>query len=164
MTIARDLQWWHGSLINWLLLNADKTQRDAAKHFGVTETYISTLMKADFFKLAFSKAQDRLLGKVQDATIEKLRGLTDATLDCLSERIARERDSMPILEVRETCEMALRASGYGSHADSRSGATTMNNVIVLTREDLAHARGLMQHRQEVIDVESSTPPLAATGI
>jgi len=163
MSISRDLQWWHPALINWLLLNPDKALKDAAKHFGVTETYISTIMKADFFKLAFARAQDKLLGKIQETTIEKLKGLTDATIDCLSERISRERDSMPILEVRETCEMALRASGYGTQRDARSGPSVTNNVVVLTREDLAHARGLMQRRQEVIDVESPSP-LAATGV
>ena len=162
----KDLAWWHGALIDWMLLNPDKIMRDAAKHFNVSENYISLLTGSDTFKLAYEKRRDQLIGEVQRTTVERLRGLTDNTLDALNERIARERDSMSIVDLRETCEMVLKASGYGQPKDARAGPQVTNNVIVVTAEDLAHARELMQARRKAVEVVDVSPSaaLAATGL
>lgn len=159
----KDLAWWHGALIDWMLLNPDKIMRDAAKHFNVSENYISLLTGSDSFKLAYEKRRDALIGEVQKTTIDRLRGLADQTIDCLSERIARERDTIALVEVRETMDSVLKACGYGQPKDARAGPQVTNNVIVVTADDLAHARELMLQRRKAIDVEPSAP-LVATGV
>jgi hypothetical protein len=67
---------------------------------------------------------------------------------------------MPIVDLRETCEMVLKASGYGQPKDARAGPQTVNNVIVVTAEDLAHARELMQSRRKAVEIVNDEPPAA----
>jgi hypothetical protein len=152
-------KWWHDSLIDWLMLNPEKRLTDAAKHFNVTNSYLSILMGSDNFKRAFAARREQFVGEVTRSTEEKLRGLADVTIDCLTERIARERDTIALVDVRETMEAALKASGYG--APKTVAPTTQVNVIV-TAEELANARAILQARRReagtVIDV---TPPTAA---
>lgn len=159
----KDLAWWHPAVADWMLMNPDKTKGDAARHFNVGENYISLLTGSDSFKLYFEKRRAELIGEVRKSTIDRLRGLADQTIDCLSERISRERDTIALVEVRETMDSVLKACGYGQPKDARAGPSVTNNVIVVTAEDLAHARELMQQRRKVIDVEPSSPSLA-TGV
>lgn len=156
----QSLEWWHPAVADWMLMNPDKIMRDCARHFNVSENYISLLTGSDMFKSYFEKRRSELIGEVRKTTMDRLKGLADSTIDCLSERIARERDTIALVEVRETMDSVLKACGYGQPKDARNAAPVVNNVIVLSADDLARARELMQQRRKAIDVEPAAPAIA----
>mgnify|MGYP000917383753 CR=1 FL=1 len=157
-------QWWHDSLIDWMMLNPEKRMSDAAKHFSVTETYISLLQKSDNFQRRYAERRALLTGEIQRTTLDRLKGLADASIDCLTERIATERATIAVSDVRETMTDALRALGYGQSNAARQGnAPTQQVAVVISADALASARELMERRKREVqahDIDAPSAPAA----
>ena len=164
MSVPRDMKWWHESVIDWMLLNPGKHIRDAAPHFNVSENYMYLLTESDMFKSRFAERRKELIGEVHRSTIERAKGLGDACIDLLSDRIAREREVIALSEVRETAELALRVAGYGVGSGRNGTQPTAVQVNIITSEDLARARELMRQRRAITVEQDDEPAVATAGI
>jgi len=139
----------HEMVINWLVLNPEKSLRECADTFGYTQPWLSTLIHSDLFQSRLRARQEQIASRVTSSIPEKLQAITDIALDKLGDVLAKSEDPEYILDV---ADRALHRMGYApasarNPAGSPSQAGSVNNqtnVFMLAPEDLHQARALMQ--------------------
>lgn len=142
----------HQAIADIIIANPKITQKEIAGEVGMTENWVSTIMRSDLFQsyLAQRRAQfeERLLDRkieVQSKALEVgYKGLMKA------EEALDADEADPV----ETFSKALQAAGIG-----RSGAAggegsqqtnIQNNYYTATPDELANARRIMQNRAQEI--------------
>lgn len=138
------VSWWHESVVDWKLKNPELNQGDCARHFNVSESYMSILCNSDAFRAYEAGRRAEHNKAVSKDIIEQVEEVASVSLEVLHERIDKERDSIGLKIVGETCEMALKSLGFGVKPAS---GQPVNNVLVLnaaTPEALESARGKMR--------------------
>ncbi len=108
------LEPWHHDLIGWMLQNPAASGREAAAHFGVTPVWISIVKHSPVFRAELDRRREMISQAVAADIAEQASSLAELSLDVLAERIERNRDSMPLGQVRDTAELMLRMLGYGA--------------------------------------------------
>ncbi len=108
------LEPWHHDLIGWMLQNPAASGRDAAAHFGVTPVWISIVKHSPVFRAEFDRRREMISQAITADIVGRATALAELSLDTLNERIERDRDSMPLGQVRDTAELMLRMLGYGA--------------------------------------------------
>lgn len=139
----------HEMVINWLVLNPEKSLRECADHFGYTQPWLSTLIHSDIFQVRLRERQEQVATRVTASIPEKLRAITDIALDKLADQIAKSEDPDFILDA---ADRALHRMGYApasarNPAGNQAALGSVNaqtNVFMLGADDLAQARQLMQ--------------------
>jgi hypothetical protein len=138
----------HEMVINWLVLNPEKSLRECADHFGYTQPWLSTLIHSDLFQSRLRQRQEQVASRVSASIPERLQAVADIALDKLGDAIAKSEDPDFILDA---ADRALHRMGYapasarnpaGSPAQMGS-VNSQTNVFVLGAEDLTQARALM---------------------
>ena len=46
----KKLGWWHTAIMEWMLANPDKTLRECAENFDVTQPWLSSVINSDLFQ------------------------------------------------------------------------------------------------------------------
>lgn len=124
--------------MDWELANPDLHLKECAKLLGVTQTYLSIIRNSDAFIEYRAKRRIEHNENVSVSVVERTEELAGLTLEVLHERIEAERESISLGGVKETCDMALKALGFGG---ARGGdATQVNIVIGADAETLSRAR------------------------
>lgn len=131
----KKLSWWHESVIDWMLLNPDKTLTQCAEAFNVTLPWLSRVTNSHLFKERLALRRREHAQDVSYTVIEKLEDLANLGVEALVERVVSERDTMPIAELRQTTEMALASIGYttkraGAGAAPAAGPTNVQVNVV----------------------------------
>ncbi len=108
------LEPWHHDLIGWMLQNPAASGREAAAHFGVTPVWISIVKHSPVFRAEFDRRREMISQAITADIVGRATALAELSLDTLNERIERDRDSMPLGQVRATAELMLRMLGYGA--------------------------------------------------
>ena len=108
------LEPWHHDLIGWMLQNPAASGREAAAHFGVTPVWISIVKHSPVFRAEFDRRREMISQAITADIVGRATALAELSLDTLNERIERNRDSMPLGQVRDTAELMLRMLGYGA--------------------------------------------------
>lgn len=160
---------WHEMILDWILLNPDKTQGECAAHFGVTEGWLSRVVNSDAFqefKLAYMANHHE---RVSETVISKVESLTKVSLDVMQERIEKERADIPIATVKDVAALTLGALGYTGRASTGNGNGRdgdVNITVNVERSDLQRARERMKTipRRELEVIEhDETQEAAAPG-
>lgn len=139
----------HDQIINWMLVNPDKSLRQCADTFGYTQPWLSTLIHSDIFQAELRRRQIEVHARVAQSIPERLHTVANIALEKLADKVSESEDADFILDV---ADRALHRMGYApasarNPAGSPMQVGTMNsqtNVFMLAPEDLAHARGMMQ--------------------
>ena len=159
-TQLKKMSWWHESILDWELNNPDKSMGECALTFGVTETWLSIIRNSDIYKEY--AAQRRILHNenVSKSIIERVEEVAGVSLEVLQERIDRERHTIGLGIVNDTCGMALKALGFGvKHGGEGSQVNVM--IGVASPELLDRAREKMRligAHSELDRVGASDPP------
>ena len=154
------LEPWHHDLIGWMLQNPAASGRDAAAHFGVTPIWISIVKHSPVFRAEFDRRREMISQAVAADIAEQASSLAELSLDVLAKRIERNRDTMPLGEVRDTAAMALKALGFGAGKAPPPGASTVNvQVNVVDRELLERAREKMRQLSRARDEDEEPAPV-----
>lgn len=143
----RKLSWWHESIIDWMLLNPQGRLADAARHFDVTQSWLSIIVNSDLFKARLSIRRAEMAGEVGTTVIDRLSGIAGQALESIAEKIEREKSKLPLGELRETATMALDALGYGAKSAPRGDSGNVynfNGPTHVSRDVLASARDKMR--------------------
>lgn len=149
----------HEQIINWLLLNPEKSLRECADFFGYTQSWLSTLIHSDLFQARLRERQQEVAARVTATIPEKLQAVANIALEKLGEMVAKSEDPEFVLDA---ADKALHRMGYAP-ASARNPApafaqvqATNANVFMVTVDDLAEARKLMQaavNAEKVIESE-----------
>lgn len=147
----------HEAIVDWEILNPGRNHSECAHEMGVSETHLSVIYNSDAF---IAYRHDRLAShhqNVSNAVVDKTENLAKLSLDILAERFANERKEVPLGGVKDTCEMALKALGFGSAPKGANGAVSLNVMVGATPEQLAAAR----EKIGVADALSAPTPAVA---
>lgn len=104
------INWWHQTLIEWLLVNPDSKLREAAEFFNVSQSWLSTIMRSDIFEARFEARLQEHRTLISRTTAERLQGMTDMALELMEDEL--ETGELSFGQVKDTAEMMLKASGF----------------------------------------------------
>lgn len=104
---------WHEQLVDYMLLNPHAKKEDIARHFGRNVQWIYSLIRTDLFKAYYRKRFEAHQQAVTDSVIARTSSVANKALDKLAEKLDKSPD-LPMSEIRQTAEMAIRALGYGA--------------------------------------------------
>ncbi len=139
------LEPWHHDLIDSMLANPERSGREAAAHFGVSPVWISIVKNSEVFRAEFERRREMISQAVAADIVGRATALAELSLDTMTERFERDRDSMPMRELIDGAAMALKALGFGAGKRSPSGASSVKvQVNMVDRELLERARERMR--------------------
>lgn len=98
------------------------TQRELAAHFGVSENWMSQVVRSDAFRARLAEEKEKHWSPILATNAEKLEALAAASLDKLLEKVqgpaAMPTDKLLV----ETAKLTTAALGYGARpSGERSG-------------------------------------------
>ena len=151
----------HEQILNWLLLNPEKSQGECAKFFNVTEPWLSVIINSDVFQQRYLEKRLMMDRRVTDVLEAKARDVVDKGLDRLAEIIPVATDPRLILD---TTDKLLGRLGYGPKTAAQQ-VNVQANVYSISAADLAQARASINAptpapQVEVLDAlpPSESPP------
>jgi hypothetical protein len=149
MAEIKTIRHQHSMIMNWLVLNPHRSQKECADHFGVTQAWLSTVINSDVFQAEFQQKLQNIHVRCAEGIPEKLRVVADIALDKLADKISMSEDPEFILDA---ADKALHRMGYAP-ASARNGygagqgvQVNQQNVFMLSKEDLEQARGVMRNQ------------------
>ena len=137
------VRYTHEGMINWLISNPDRSQRDAALYFNITESWLSCVVNSDAFKMKLHERQEQVFSLIAAGIPEKLNAATAISLDKLTAKLIKTDDGGYILDATEKL---LKANGYapqGQRTVAPVNHGTLNQTIIVGAKDLDEARNLM---------------------
>lgn len=158
----------HEAVMNWMLMNPDRSLRECADHFGYTQSWLSTLIHSDIFQARLAERQEGIRVRIADSIPMKMRMAVDVGLEKLATKLEQTEDPEFILDATDKL---LHRLGYAparsaAPAPGQGGTGNVQNNFFVSATDLAAARaaGLalidgQQPAGQVIEGEVvSTPP------
>lgn len=162
----------HEQVMNWLILNPQRSLRECADEFGYTQAWLSTLIHSDIFQAKLRERQEEVFSRVASSIPQKLAAVTHVALEKLADKVAESEDPEFILDA---ADRALHRMGYapqsarnpaGSPASGGHLPGNTTNVFMLGANDLHEARQIMQAAgramsETVIEAEVTVVPSPA---
>lgn len=127
----------HDAIMNWMVLNPDKSLRECALTFGITQPWLSTLIHSDAFQKQLREKQQTVQSRIAASITGKLQTLADLALDRMQDVIANTED--PKL-IKETVDMALHRMGFAP-ASARLPAGSPQNPQALVQQNNFYVSG-----------------------
>lgn len=136
----------HEMMLNWLLLNPDRSLRECADHFGVTQSWLSSVIHSDLFQMTLKERQNSVHLKIADSIPEKLRRIGDIALEKLTTCLEDSEDPEYILDATDKVlhRMGFAPASSRNPAGSAASVHNVQNNVFVNADDLAAARQLMQ--------------------
>ena len=135
---------WHQRFADWLILHGAEPgwNAKAAKEFGRTPAWISTVYHSDAFQDYYQRLSDEYRKELLQTVSEKIAGAAGQAIDLLAERLTLEGHILPYNTLLETVDVLGKRMGVGES----SGPTTVvnNNVALVSREELETYRARMR--------------------
>lgn len=136
----------HEMLMNWLILNPEKSLRECADHFNYTQSWLSQIIHSDLFQHALKEKQERVAMRVAESIPQKLARAADVAIEKLSDHLERTEDPEFILSATDKI---LHRMGYAPQstrnpAGPAGPSLNQQNNFFIQAGDLAEARALMQ--------------------
>lgn len=159
MTELARLSTTHEMLMNWLVLNPEKSLRECADHFGYSQSWLSSIIHSDLFQHALKEKQLAISMRVADSIPARLRACADIALDKLADKLESVEDPEFILDATDKIlhRMGYAPASTRNPAGSPVGAgnSGVQQNFFIQAGDLAEARGLMQAAAESLPSPSS---------
>lgn len=133
----------HEMILDWLILNPERTQGDCAREFGVTEPWLSVVVNSDCFQARWKQRRMMLDKKVTDLTTGKMQGVVQAGLERLELLVEASADPRFVLD---TTDKILGRLGYGPKSSSGVVMNTQVNNYSVSKDVLDRARGVIREQ------------------
>jgi hypothetical protein len=141
-TQLQDLSYRHEAILDWLILNPDKSQGDCAKALGYSEAWLSQVINSNLFQTRLGMLQQEKREHGIFTVAEKLAGLADMAIEKTIKNVAVSADPGFVLSA---AEIALKRLGYGAKTPVPAGPSVVNNTLLIaTQEGLREAVGIMR--------------------
>lgn len=131
----------HEAVMNWMLMNPDKSLRECADNFGYTQAWLSTLIHSDIFQAQLAKRQEGIRARIADSIPQKMRMAADIGVEKLATALEQSEDPEFILDATDKL---LHRLGYAPQkAPSQpalSGQGNVQNNFFISAGDLEAAR------------------------
>lgn len=152
----------HDQVMNWLILNPEKSLRECADHFHYTQTWLSTLIHSDVFQAKFRERSDAVFGRIMIDTKAKLEGLANMVTEQLATQLEANQDKDFTLDA---FDKIMHRAGYAPASARNPAPQQQTNVFIGVDKDLlAAARNNMNKPQpatQPVTIEAETGTLSA---
>jgi len=122
----KDVRIWHEQLLTWLILNPDKTQGEAAKHFMVTEAWLSTIINSDAFQARWRERRDFMAANADQDIYGRMREVASKALDRLTQQVETATDPEFLLS---SADKMLNRLGFGAKSGGGNVNVQMNTYV-----------------------------------
>jgi len=162
----KSVSWWHERLSDWLLTNPDKFIYEAAPVFAVSAQWLYIITSSDVFRSYHQARSREVTEKIQDSVsglAEKTAALAELSIDIITDRLHKSRSVMPVSEVTDIADMAMKRLGMGGA--KAPGAPAVNVTLnMVDAGTLAEARAKMveAHGRPALDAAAQAPLLELT--
>lgn len=136
----------HVDILNYLIANPLVRLGDVARHFEMTQGWLSQVIHSDAFQRMMSEKQDAVFHTSVLPLKEKMTAIAHKALDKLDDKMEIETDTA---EIRQVAETVLDRIGFNTKT-APVVHNTLNQFISVERERLAKARSLIGTRQPVL--------------
>ncbi len=136
----------HEMVLNWMLLNADRSLRECADHFGFSQAWLSSLIHSDLFQLTLKGRQESIALRIAEDLPAKLRTLADVAVEKLTTFVSQSEDPEYVLDAADKVlhRMGFAPSSARNPAGSPAQIAAQQNNFYITAGDLHEARQIMQ--------------------
>ena len=131
------VNWWHHSIIEWLIANPEKSLAECADKFNVTQSWLSVVKNSDAFDQLFQERRAEHFSNTSKGLVERVEKLAELTVDRLTDVIENEEVTFKALHA--TADLALSKLGFGS-TSARNSQAVQVVVNVADRCSVAHAQ------------------------
>jgi len=155
----------HNAIADWLIANPGKAQqRLCAPIFGITESWLSTLINQDAFQSLLKNKQADAFDQVIIPLQDKIAGVAHASVEKLGVILDKTEDGRLVKDIADS---TLKALGYGGQkASAQLIINTTNNNLTVNQAALIEARARQsQHYGRALESSSETaesPPQTQT--
>ena len=136
----------HEMIMDYMILNPAAKRAEIAEAFECHENTLGLLINSDTFQYALRARRERMEQKVEQTAFERLQGkvarLATASVEKLTDAV--ESGKADLDGIRDTCDMALKALGYGGAGPAKPSVTNNVQVVVVDSAALAEARARMR--------------------
>ena len=137
----------HDAILDYLLVNPSMKLGDVAKHFGMSQPWLSVVIHSDAFQVKLAEKSDECFHSSILPLREQLMGVAQVGVTKLGEVM---ENASPVTDkqfIADTTDSLLKNLGYSPKSvnpQSNSGNTTNNNIFVVDKATLASARQKMR--------------------
>ena len=128
----------HEAILDFLLAHPLVKMRDVARHFEVSQTWLSLIIHSDAFQRLLRQRQDCHFDTSILPAMEKVRLAADMALDQLLLALPQEMD---VAKLNNVIDKSMDRLGYGT--SHKAGIGQVNVQVNVTKEVLANARALI---------------------
>lgn len=158
MSAPKTINWWHQQLADWMLLNPDKSIKDAAPVFNCNVNYLYMIKNSDAFTVYWDTRRAAREERVDVNAIEslgslqtKLATVADIALDQMLEQLEQNelgnkvgKPKLQQEDLRATAQMALSRLGYGISEGGKAQGPAANISVTINATMLEEAREKMK--------------------
>ena len=145
------VNWWHESIIDWMLENPHAQLCECAVYFEKTPGWISVVINSAAFQDLLASRKLLHAHMVSMTLTEKLEGIAHRSLESL-EKAMKDTEDKALMSVgcaRDTAEMSLKMLGYSARSPGAINILAQKGAQVTvgqaTPEALARARENMKN-------------------
>jgi len=133
----------HEEIMNFMLANPTHKLGDIARHFGMTQAWLSCVIHSEAFQARLAEKQEAIFSGTVLPLKEKLEGVAHQLLDKLEERIPTMADK----ELVNLTDNTLNRLGFGTKPQGTTpGAPAEFSLTLTLRTELEQARSLIGAR------------------
>jgi len=145
----------HNAIADWLIAHPGKgQQRPCALVFGITESWLSTLINQDAFQSLLKVKQDEVFQQVIIPLQDKIAGVAHASVEKLGTILDETKDGRLVKDIADS---ALKALGYGGQKTASLIINNTQNNLTVNQDALAEARQRQsQHYGRTLESPSNT--------
>jgi hypothetical protein len=121
------LRYSHKAMVDMLIAEPWIKQGELARRFGMTQSWISTIINSDAFQVQLAERADQIIDPALRLSVqENFRGLMMRSMEILKEKLDKPAASVPDDLALRTFSAASRAAGYGAKTEFKVdiGVTT----------------------------------------
>lgn len=149
-------KFWYDDIIDWMLVNPDKSVKECAKYLGRSAETLYTITNTDIFKSRLSQRRQDLNIRMADAIAGETSAVALMALQEVRKRIADNPAAIPIGQLVDISDKTLNRLGYGvSPVVNGPQSVTNNTIVAVSPSVLRDAQDAMRRIQ---DVNSTVEP------
>lgn len=146
---VKSLSHTHEMVMNWLLQNPEKSNRECADFFNYTEAWLSSLIHSDAFQAKFRELKDEVFIAVLQDVPTKLSAAADLAIDKITEDLSKSTDKEYNLDA---FDKIMHRAGYAPMSKAQTVNPVQNNFFAVSPGVLAQVREGMNPKP--IEVEA----------